>query len=114
MILIKDRHYKQWASLFDGSYGKYDTYKGSTPLIFQFFHILSPGNYDTYKGSTRGYIQSSFWESELGTMILIKDRHVVLFVISTATTRSLGTMILIKDRHTIVFNRELVCKRWEL
>ena len=40
MILIKDRHYKQWASLFDGSYGKYDTYKGSTPLIFSIFFIF--------------------------------------------------------------------------
>ena len=53
MILIKDRHNVCNSISFPPiTFGKYDTYKGSTPTVF--FHFLKPVE---------------------GNMILIKDRH---------------------------------------
>ena len=53
MILIKDRHNGSSPFSKNLKVGKYDTYKGSTPLDK---HMISSvvvlGKYDTYKGST--------------------------------------------------------------
>ena len=53
MILIKDRH--KVCLSYNGKRlkGKYDTYKGSTPLLSAHSSKIFPGKYDTYKGSTR-------------------------------------------------------------
>ena len=54
MILIKDRHPELVHSHCEQvHYGKYDTYKGSTPADSQLPAFRKSGKYDTYKGSTR-------------------------------------------------------------
>ena len=54
MILIKDRHIFLLQASRRRNLGKYDTYKGSTPLTTTANTIPTGGKYDTYKGSTLG------------------------------------------------------------
>ena len=61
MILIKDRHSTKSPSFRIRSYGKYDTYKGSTQVLKH--HIVYP--------------------KVLGNMILIKDRHMLFMFLSS-------------------------------
>ena len=59
-----------------GIFGKYDTYKGSTPkppITIVSSSII--GKYDTYKGSTQWSVCIDENLKEWGNMILIKDRH---------------------------------------
>ena len=53
MILIKDRHLSIVRTVPSSKVtGKYDTYKGSTPIVAPYFlnSSITAGKYDTYKG----------------------------------------------------------------
>ena len=107
MILIKDRHWNMYQQMVSFQIGKYDTYKGSTPSFkSSALKLKDSGKYDTYKGSTRtswsgkctsglfgkydtykGSTHISVWRrfniNFVGNMILIKDRHSSIFLLST-------------------------------